>query len=271
MKHAEIQGIRVPVLGLGTWQLEGKACQRAVEEALDMGYRHVDTAQLYGNEAEVGRALRASGLPREDIFLTTKIWMESLDRASVLRTGGESLRRLDTDYVDLLLIHWPNKAVPLEETLGAFRQLQDEGKAKSIGVSNFPPSLLRRALEIAPIVCNQVEFHPYLGQTALLDLARQHDLLLTAYSPLARGEVNQDKTLQEIGKRHGKTPSQVTLRWLVQQDHVAAIPKASSPGHLRANLEIFDFVLSDEEMRRISDLDRGRRLIDPPSAPDWER
>ena len=271
MKHAEIQGIRVPVLGLGTWQMEGKSCERAVEEALDMGYRHVDTAQLYGNEAEVGRALRASEIPREEIFLTTKIWMESLDRASVLRTAGESLRRLDTDYVDLLLIHWPSKTVPLEETLGAFRQLREQGKARSIGVSNFPPSLLRRALEIAPIVCNQVEFHPYLSQAALLDLARRHDLLLTAYSPLARGEVNQDRTLREIGKRHGKTPSQVTLRWLIQQDHVAAIPKASSPGHLRANLEIFDFVLSDEEMRRISELDRGRRLINPPIAPEWER
>ena len=271
MKHAEIQGMRVPVLGLGTWQLEGKACERAVEAALDMGYRHVDTAQLYGNEAEVGRALRASGIPREEIFLTTKVWMESLDRASVLRTAGESLRRLDTDYVDLLLIHWPSKTVPLEETLGAFRQLRDDGKAKSIGVSNFPPSLLRRAVEIAPIVCNQVEFHPYLDQAELLGLAREHDLLLTAYSPLARGEVSQDGTLQEIGKRHGKTPSQVTLRWLVQQDHVAAIPKASSPGHLRANLEIFDFVLSEEEMRRISELDRGRRLINPPIAPDWER
>lgn len=271
MKHAEIQGIRVPVLGLGTWQLEGKTCERAVKEALDLGYRHVDTAQLYGNEAEVGRALRASGVPREEIFLTTKIWMESLDRASVLRTGGESLRRLDTDYVDLLLIHWPSRTVPLEETLEAFRQLREQGRAKAIGVSNFPPSLLRRALEIAPVFCNQVELHPYLGQAALLDMARGHDLLLTAYSPLARGEVEQDRTLREIGRRHGKTPSQVTLRWLVQQDHVAAIPKASSAGHLRANLDIFDFVLSEEEMRRISELDRGRRLINPPIAPDWER
>lgn len=266
----EIQGARVPVLGLGTWQLEGRSCLRAVEEALGLGYRHVDTAQMYGNEAEVGRALRASGVPREEVFLTTKVWRDNLDRGSVLRTTRESLQRLATDYVDLLLIHWPNPAVPLEETLGAFRELQEEGRTRHVGVSNFPPSLLRRALELAPVLCNQVEYHPFLGQRPLLDLARRHGILITAYSPLARGEVSRDPVLQEIGRQHGKTPSQVALRWLVQQERVAAIPKASSPEHLRANLEVFDFVLSDEEMRRIHALDRGRRLIDPGIAPDWE-
>lgn len=270
MQHAEIQGVRVPVLGLGTWRLEGRTCLRAVEEALSLGYRHVDTAQAYDNEEEVGRALRASGVPREEVFLTTKVWMESLDRGSVLHTTRESLRRLATGYVDLLLIHWPSPTVPLEETLGAFRQLQEEGKARHVGVSNFPPSMLRRALELAPVLCDQVEYHPFLGQRALLDLARRHDLLITAYSPLARGAVSRDRTLQEIGERHGKTPSQVALRWLIQQDRVAAIPKASRPEHLRANLEVFDFVLSDEEMRRIHALDRGWRLIDPGIAPDWE-
>jgi 2,5-diketo-D-gluconate reductase B len=271
MRYLEIQGLRVPALGLGTWKLEGRTCLRAVEEALRLGYRHVDTAQLYGNEEEVGRALHGSGVPRKEIFLTTKVRMENLAFGDVLRTTDGSLRRLGTDYVDLLLVHWPNPEIPLEETLSALQQLQEEGRTLQIGVSNFPPSLLRQALEIVPIFCVQVEYHPFLSQQALLEIARRHDLMLTAYSPLARGEVVQDPILEEIARRHGKTPAQVTLRWLMQQDHVAAIPKASSPEHLRANLDVFDFVLSEEEMQRIFALDRGRRLIDPGTAPNWER
>lgn len=263
--------MRVPALGLGTWQMEGLTCRRAVEEALRLGYRHIDTAQLYGNEEEVGRALRGSGVPRGEIFLTTKVWMENLEFGDVLRTTDESLRRLAIDSVDLLLVHWPHPTIPLEETLSALQQLQEEGRALQIGVSNFPPSLLRQALEIVPTFCIQVEYHPYLSQQVLLEIARRHDLMLTAYSPLARGEVAKDPVLREIARRHGKTPAQVTLRWLMQQDHVAAIPKASSREHLRANLEIFDFVLSEEEMSRIFALDRGRRFIDPGTAPDWER
>jgi 2,5-diketo-D-gluconate reductase B len=272
MRYLEIQGMRVPALGLGTWQLEGRTCLRAVEEGLRLGYRHIDTAQLYGNEEEVGRAISSSGVPRGEIFLTTKVWTEGLDFGNVLRTTDGSLRRLGTDYVDLLLVHWPNPEIPLEETLSALQQLQEEGRALQIGVSNFPPSLLRQALEIVfPLFCIQVEYHPFLSQEVLLDMARRHDLMFTAYSPLARGEVAKDPTLKEIAQRHGKTPAQVTLRWLMQQDHVAAIPKASTPEHLRANLEVFDFVLSDEEMQQIFALDRGRRLINPGMAPDWER
>jgi len=266
----EIQGRSIPALGFGTFQFEGEACYRGVREALDIGYRHIDTAQMYGNEEEVGRALRDAGLARDEVFLTTKIWRDHLAPEDARRTTVESLDKLGVDAVDLLLIHWPNDDVPLDETLAVMVEMHQEGKTRSIGVSNFPSALLRRALELAPIVCNQVEYHPFLGQETLLGIAREHDLLLTAYSPLARGLVPEDPTLREIGRRHGKSAVQVALRWLIQQPQVAAIPKAATAEHRRANFEIFDFELSEEEMRRIHGLERGQRVIDPPFGPDWD-
>jgi 2,5-diketo-D-gluconate reductase B len=271
MEYVTVQGTDVPALGLGTWKLRGAACREAVTHALDMGYRHLDTAQIYGNEADVGEGIRAAGVDREDFFLTTKVWYENRSREATRRTTEESLRRLQTEYVDLLLVHWPAGDLPIEETLDALRALQDAGKARHIGVSNFTPTLLERALAHTPIFCNQVEYHPYLSQARLLAMARRHDLLLTAYSPIAHGQVTRDETLQEIAEAYGKSPVQVTLRWLIQQDHVAAIPKASTAEHREANLGIFDFALSEEEMAHISGLARGERLISPSFAPAWEQ
>jgi 2,5-diketo-D-gluconate reductase B len=272
MIHIDVHGVAVPALGFGTWRLEGEDGRHAIETALDAGYRHLDTARAYDNEAEVGRALRASGVPREDVFLTTKVWRDDLRYRAVLREADESLRLLRTDYVDLLLVHWPNEDVELEETLDAFQEVRARGKARLIGVSNFPPALLEKALDLVPdLACDQVEYHPFLGQDTLLEVVGKHGLFLTAYSPIARGGVTQDQTIQTIAATHGRSAVQVTLRWLLQQDRVAAIPKASSPEHIRANFEVFDFALAEEEMEAIHALARGERMIDPEFAPAWER
>lgn len=258
----------LPALGLGTWDLRGQACRRAVREALELGYRHIDTAQMYENEEEVGRGLREASLARDEVFLATKLWTDRLRRPHVSRSTEDSLRKLGTEYVDLLLIHWPNPDVPLEETLSAMMELVEQGKARAIGVSNFPPALWRRALEIAPARTNQVEYHPYLGQPELVRLASERNVQLVAYAPLARGRVANDPEIAAIANAHGRTPVQVTLRWLVQQG-VAAIPKASRSHHLRENLGIDDFALSAEQMRAMADRDRGLRLVDPGWASDW--
>ncbi len=270
MTHIDLDGGRVPALGLGTWQLSGDDATEAVEHALDIGYRHVDTAAAYENEAEVGAGIRASGVDREDVFLTTKVWHTNLRRADVLASADRSLQWLQTDYVDLLLVHWPNEEVELAETLGAMQEVRAAGKARHLGVSNFTPALLREALLVEPgLVCDQVEYHPYLGQEPLLGLVHDRGMFLTAYSPLARGGVSDDAVIREIGERHGKSPAQVTIRWLLQQDRVACIPKSSSAAHRAANLDVFDFELSEGEMQRLHGLARGQRLIDPDFAPAW--
>ncbi len=251
MEHQTIKGEKVPSLGLGTWRLSGEECARAVERALSLGYRHIDTAQMYDNEGEVGRGIRSSGVDREGIFLVTKVRTSSFSHDDVVRSTHESLRKLGTDYVDLLLMHWPNPSVPLEETLGAMTELQEEGSVKHVGVSNFPPSMVEEAQGYAEVFCNQVEYHPYKAQDELLEQAVETGYLLTAYSPVARGRILDDRTLEEIGEAHGKTPAQVALRWLIQQENVAAIPKATSEEHLSSNLDIFDFEPNEEEMKRI--------------------
>ena len=272
MIYQTIKGEDVPALGLGTWLLEGEACVRSVERALEIGYRHIDTAQVYENEKEVGRGLNQSELDRDDFFLTTKVWRENLEPERVRTSTEQSLKKLGVDYVDLLLVHWPSDEVPVEKTLEAMRKLQEEGKTRYIGVSNFPPARLEEALEVAPLFCNQVEYHPFLSQDELLEVMRPKGMLLTAYSPIARGKVVGDETLGAIGEAHGKSAVQVTLRWLLQQEHVAAIPKAANEDHLASNFDIFDFELSDEEMERIFSLARGQRLVSPEFAPaEWER
>lgn len=272
MLYIDLDNERVPALGLGTWQLKGDAARTGVVHALDLGYRHIDTAQAYENEAEVGDGLRDADVDRDDVFLTTKIWTGNLRHHDLLRSADDSLRRLKVDYVDLLLLHWPSEEVEMAESLDALQEVQHAGKARHIGVSNYTPSLLREARRLAPgLVCDQVEYHPFLDQSALLEVIREHGMFLTAYSPLARGGVMDDDTLKEIAETHGKSPAQVTLRWLLQQDHVAAIPKASSDKHRTANFDVFDFELSDEEMNRIHGLAReDGRIIDPDFAPDWE-
>lgn len=271
MIHATIQGVAVPALGFGTFRLPGEACREGVEHALALGYRHIDTAQGYDNEAFVGEAIERSGVARDAIFLVSKVSPRNFAGDLAATTTLESLRKLRTDHVDLMLLHWPNPEVPLEEPLAALARLQREGAVRHIGVSNFSPSMVEAALGVTPLFCNQVEYHPYLSQTTLIDQARRHDMMLTAYCPIARGKVLDDPVLSDIATRHGKSPAQVTLRWLVQQDHVAAIPKSAHAQRRADNFDIFDFELDDDEMRAIDALDREERLVDPPGGPDWER
>ena len=256
MEHQTIKGEKVPALGLGTWRLSGEECSRAVKRALALGYRHIDTAQMYRNEDEVGKGMQSSGVNREEVFLTTKVWPRDFSYKRIIETTRESLKRLRTDRVALLLMHWPSEGVPLEETLSAMRELQEEGSVRHIGVSNFPPSMVEDATRHAEIFCNQVEYHPYQAQDDLLEQAKEMDYLLTAYRPLSKGTILSDETLQEIAEAHGKTPAQVALRWLIQQEKVAAIPKATSEDHLKSNLDVFDFELSEEEMEHIFGLTR---------------
>ena len=268
--NTTIHGVSVPVLGFGTWPLTGADAVTAVADALSVGYRHLDTARMYRNESEVGQGLRQSGVDRSDVFLTTKIWHTDAEPARVHRSAEDSLRELKTDYVDLLLLHWPSDQVTPEQTLEALFELQHQEKVRHVGVSNFPPSLLERATHVGPIFCNQVEYHPFLSQQPLLEICGQKNILLTAYSPLAMGKVHQEATLREIGEAHGRSPAQVALRWLIQQPGVAAIPKASTPEHRRSNFDIFGFELTQPEMGRIFALNRGERLINPGFAPQWE-
>ena len=270
MKHIDINHEQIPALGLGTFSLKGDTCREAVTDAISIGYRHIDTAKMYENEEAVGQAVLDADIDRDELFITTKIWYTDLVRTNVLSATDDSLRKLRTDYVNLLLIHWPSDEVPLEETLEAFMEVQRQGKARLIGISNFPPAMMRKAVELAPVVCNQVEYHPYLGQSALINIAREHDMVLTAYSPLAQGAVQDDTVLRTIGKKYDKLPSQVALRWLMQQDNVAAVPRTSSHEHRVSNFEVFDFSLTDDEMDQIHGLSRRERLVNPHWAPVWD-
>jgi 2,5-diketo-D-gluconate reductase B len=256
MEHHIIKGEKVPSLGLGTWRLTGAECAKTVKRALALGYRHLDTAQIYRNEEQVGQGIENAEVDRKEVFLVTKVWTSNFSYKRTIESTQESLRKLGTDYVDLLLMHWPNPSVPLEETLGAMTELQNEGSVRHVGVSNFPPSMVEEATQHATVFCNQIEYHPYKEQDELLEQAKELDYLLTAYSPVAKGAVLDDRTLLCIGEAHGKTPVQVALRWLLQQEKVAAIPKATSEDHLKSNLDVFDFELSNEEMERIRGLRR---------------
>lgn len=272
MQFKSAQGTEIPEIGLGTYRLYGKECKKTVSEAIGIGYRHIDTAQIYQNEKEVGDAIQASGIEREEFFITTKIWHTNLDHDDVLQSVEDSLRQLKTLYVDLLLIHWPNKQYPLEQTLEAMLSLKDQGKALNIGVSNFPVGLTKTVIEElrVPIFTNQVEFHPLLGQFDLLDLSYDNDFLITAYSPLGQGNVFAEKTLQNIGSEYGKTAGQVSLRWLIEQENVVAIPKATSRDHLAENFDVFDFELSDEHFEEIDNLNKSTRIVNPSFAPNWD-
>jgi diketogulonate reductase-like aldo/keto reductase len=273
MIYVEAQGARIPALGLGTWQLDGDVARRMVGYALDLGYRHIDTAQMYGNEAEVGAAIESSAVAREQIWLTTKIWPDNFRAGALKRAAEESVRRLRTEP-DLLLLHWPNPSVPLEETMGALNKVKRRGLARHIGISNFTVALIRDALAASeePLMVDQVEYQPYLSQSVVLEELRANGMALIAYSPLAKGRVFDDRTLARIGEHHGKNPGQVTLRWLIQQDGVCAIPRSSREAHAKANLEIFDFELSEAEMAQIFALAHagGRQVQVAGFAPRWD-
>ena len=273
MRMVSARGVQIPALGLGTWQLSGAVARRMVGYALSIGYRHIDTAQMYGNEAEVGEAIAGSPVPRDEIWLTTKIWPDNFRAAALQQAAEQSVRRLGTEP-DLLLLHWPNPGVPLEETMGALNEVKRRGLTRHIGISNFNVTLIREALALSaePLVVDQVEYQPYLSQRAVLEALRANGMALIAYSPLAKGRVFRDRTLARIGERHGKHPGQVALRWLIQQDGVAAIPRSSREAHAKANLEIFDFELSEAEMAEVSALAHGggRQVENPGFAPEWD-
>jgi diketogulonate reductase-like aldo/keto reductase len=257
------------MLGLGTWQNDDHdACANSVETALNMGYRHIDTAQAYRNEDAVGEGIAAADVDREDIFLATKIWISNLSREDVLETTQQSLDRLGTDYLDLLYIHWPAREYSPEETLGAFDQLYDEGTIERVGVSNFEPEHIDEARETldAPVFANQVEIHPLLPQTELRSYATDNDIELVAYSPLARTEIFADPTLGEIADEHGVSEAQVALAWLREHD-ITAIPKATSESHIRDNWGSRTVELSAEDIERIDAIDRRDRQVHPDFAP----
>ena len=251
----EANGARIPLVGLGTWDLRGKLCARMVEQAIGLGYRHIDTAAMYGNEAAVGEGLRASGVPRDQVFVTTKVWSSDLRAQDFERSTHDSLAKLKLPDVDLLLVHWPNSSIPLKETIGALCKMKREGMARHVGVSNFTVALIEEAVKLStePLVTNQIECHPYLDQSKVIAASRRHGLSVTAYTPIARGRVQGDALLSRIGKAHGKTAAQVCLRYLVQQDLIV-IPKTSRPDRLKENFAIFDFKLSPAEMREIAAL-----------------
>ncbi len=227
MEHLQTQGISLPRLGLGTFRLQGDACRAAVESALALGYRHIDTAEMYGNEEAIGAALAAAGVPRRDLHITTKVWHENLAPDAIRRAFDTSLKKLGLDHVDLYLVHWPSKTMNLPAIFETLMKLKGEGRTRAIGVANFNVAMLKTVVEEirAPIACNQVEYHVMLDQTPLRKYLGQKSIPLVAYCPLAQGKVASDPTLMAIGRKHGASAAQVALKWLLDQDGVAAIPE----------------------------------------------
>ena len=273
MEYLETKGIQIPRLGFGTWQLNGETAFAAVDHALNIGLCHIDTAQIYDNEEWVGKAIKQSAIPRENIFLTTKLWEHHLrGENSLIKGTEESLQKLQTDYVDLLLIHWPFSGIPLKECLQAMEKLKKSGKIRSVGVSNFTSEILKQALEFCPqIVTNQVEYHPLLNQDTLLETVKNHNVFLTAYSPLARGHVMKIQQLKTIGQKYKKNPAQVALRWLVEQKNVVCIFKSANSQRIESNFNIFDFELSPEDKKIIQQLTHNnKRIVSPSFAPKWD-
>ncbi|MDP6671118.1 MAG: aldo/keto reductase [archaeon] len=258
-------GQKMPVLGLGTWLLTGQKCTQSVSQALELGYTHIDTAKAYENHREIASALE--NFDRKKIFITSKIWLTDLEPDAVGPACNQILKDLETDYLDLLLIHWPNKSVPVSETLGAMNDLAKQGKTKAIGVSNFTISHLKEALDskAAKISVNQVEFHPLLYQKGLLEFCKSKGISVTAYCPLGRQGDLRHRAIKEIAERNERTAAQVCLRWLVQKGLVV-IPKASSESHLEENMQIFDWELSNEDVEAIDSINRNKRVCNPTFA-----
>jgi diketogulonate reductase-like aldo/keto reductase len=271
MQAIEAQGFTLPIVGLGTWNLRGRDCARLVEEAIDIGYRHIDTAQMYDNETQVGEGVRASGR-RGEVVVTTKVQPTLLSPGDVERSTKASLKKLGLDVIDLLLIHWPNPRVPLAGTLGAMAKLKREGIVRAIGVSNFTVALVEEAVKLSsePLICNQIEYHPFLNQDKVIAACKKHYMAVIAYSPVARGGASGNAVLERIGRAHGKSAAQISLRYLVQQS-IAVIPRTSKRERLRENFALFDFALSNAEMQEIHRLSaRDGRIVDWTWSPDWD-
>ena len=272
MQFVAANGARIPAIGLGTWQLTGQTCARIVAEALRLGYRHVDTASMYGNEAEVGEGVRASGIARDEIFITTKVWQDDLRARDFERSVERSLKQMQLPFADLVLIHWPNPRIPLAETIGALNKVKREGLARHIGVSNFTVALVEEAVRLSaePLVNNQVEMHPFLDQSRVIAACQRYGISVTAYCPIARGSAAGDKVLARIGKAHAKSAAQVSLRYLIQRG-IIPIPRTSKSARLKENLSIFDFSLSEPEMQQIHQLARPQgRVVNWGGSPTWD-
>src|SRR4051812_39192860 len=277
MEHLETQnlqagGISLPRLGLGTFRMQGDTCRAAVESALSLGYRHLDSAEMYGNEEAIGAALSASKVARGDLHVTTKVWNENLAPDAIRRAFDASLKKLRLDHIDLYLVHWPARNMNLPAMFETLIKLKQQGRTRAIGVANFNIALLKTVVEEikAPIACNQVEYHVFLDQTPLRDYLAAKSVPLVAYCPLAQGRAASDKTLTAIGRKHGATAAQVALKWLLDQDGVAAIPKASRAESQKANLDALHIGLDDEDRAAIAGLPKNKRFVNPGFAPAWD-
>jgi 2,5-diketo-D-gluconate reductase B len=268
----QTQGISLPRLGLGTFRMQGTVCREAVESALGLGYRHIDTAEMYANEDAVGAALASANVPRGELHVTTKVWPENLAPDAIRRSFDNSLKKLRLDFVDLYLIHWPAMGMNLPAALETLMALKEEGRTRAIGVANFTTALLKQAVEEikAPIACNQIEYHVMLDQTKVMTYMAEKSIPLVAYCPLAQGRAASDETLTAIGRKHGAEPAQVALKWLLDQKGVAAIPKASRQASQQANLDALKLQLDDEDRKVIAALPKDQRFVRPAFAPDWD-
>jgi diketogulonate reductase-like aldo/keto reductase len=274
MKIIEANGARMPALGFGTWTLNGEQCVDMVSRAIQTGYRHIDTAAKYENEEAVGEGIRASGIARSEIFLTTKVWFTDIGDGALQRSAEASLKRLGVDQVDLLLIHWPSREVSVEESVKALNDAASQGYARHIGLSNHTTSQMEKAVQVSgqPIICNQVEYHPCLNQDLVLEACRKYGMAMTSYCPLYRGgELMSHPAITGPAEAHGKSPAQIVLRWHMQQQNVAAIPRTSSPSHMEQNFQVFDFELTPAEMDAIMALrSKADRICDFDFSPDWD-
>jgi 2,5-diketo-D-gluconate reductase B len=272
MEYLQTQGISLPRLGLGTFRMQGDACRLAVESALALGYRHIDTAEMYGNEDAIGAAIAAAGVARKDLHVTTKVWNDNLAPEAIRRAFDASLKKLRLDHVDLYLVHWPARNMNLPAMFETLLKLKEQGRTRAIGVANFNVALLKTVVEEirAPIACNQVEYHVMLDQTPLRKYLATKAIPLVAYCPLAQGRVASDPTLAAIGRKHGASAAQVALKWLLDQEGVAAIPKASRKESQQANLDALNIGLDDEDRQAIAALPKDRRCVNPGFAPAWD-
>ena len=272
MQTIDAHEMRMPKLGLGTFRMKGEECASAVESALRLGYRHIDTAEMYDNEEAVGQGIASSGVARDEIFLTTKVWWAHLAGDDMAQAAGASLKKLGTDHVDLLLIHWPAPEMDLGDAMAKLTRIKTLGMARAVGVANFPSALLHRAVSEfgAPIACNQFEYHVLLGQERMVDGARAVGAASVAYCPLAQGKLAAQPKLAEIGEKHGASAAQIALKWLLDQEGVAAIPKAGRRESQQANLDALEVHLDDEDRAAIAGLPKGERCVNPGFAPAWD-